>query len=207
MYMGMGSGMLLYTWIRVHLFSIMEPLTNRHLFTRIILPKLVIYVAYIALLLGTHFWFNCVWAYLPFTSLICFLTNNRVTVDMPTTLTVTAFLLTGFELLMIGGIVAEVIKTTRVLRALNYLEHRSRIVGFRYGFIIFLHFLVPILTALLLTRFFLFHSFVYIVGSTIFENILALAAPPGSRVEMMFSKDPPVYMFMVRFHCDLLLVH
>lgn len=132
MYASWACGIMLYVWIRLHMFCIFEELTRRQLFKRVVLPKLLIALIYWSLLFITRLIYTSLWGLIPFTSLILILINRSVAGDhFPFVLVIYACCITALELVMMCGIILTTIQAVRELRPRNYFEHRSRIVGFR----------------------------------------------------------------------------
>lgn len=133
MFLTWGCGIMLYIWIRLHMFSIIEKLTRWQFFKRVVLPKLLVALVYWTLLVTTYVIYRAIWGYLPFTSLICVLRDRRATGGdhIPFVMVIYAGCITTLEIVMILGIAFTYMQTKRVLRPLNYFVHRSRIVAFR----------------------------------------------------------------------------
>lgn len=171
---------LLYVWYRLHEFRFTENIGKKALFRRILLPKIMAFIFYMSVWVVGITLHGIQWSWIPFNSLICFLKiKNAIDFDTQKILPFIA-IVTGMEFLIIISMIISAMRTYKELRNVDYCEHRSRIVAF---------------------RFFCFHALFYKGGIIFFGNLTALITPNFLQLLYLLDEGSPTnYLFNQSAH-------
>lgn len=125
---------ILYFWFGAHSYRYLRTsvsLSDWHFYA----PKLLISAVYVAYKLGILFGYRIVFSEMPFASFIGFLRLYSTLGRWPKLGVISVSVLTGMEAFIASWITLDVYRTIRKLQTAQYVEHRTKILGFRF----FLH--------------------------------------------------------------------